>query len=95
MATLQVEHGTRDFSTWKEAFDSDPVGREAGGVRGYTIFRSAEDSNRVIVHLEFDSHDEAEAFGEKLRALWSARGSELGLENPNARVIEAVETHGY
>ncbi len=95
MATLQVEHGTRDFDAWKEAFDGDPVGREAGGVRRYTIFRSSEDPNRAIVHLEFDSHDEAEAFGEKLRALWSARGSELGLESPNARVLEAVETHTY
>jgi quinol monooxygenase YgiN len=95
VATLQVEHGTRDFGAWKEAFDGDPVGREAGGVRRYTIFRSSEDPNRAIVHLEFDSHDEAEAFCEKLRALWSARGLELGLESPNARVLEAVETHTY
>ena len=95
MATLQIEHGTRDFGTWKQAFDSDPVGREAGGVRRYSIFRASDDPNRAIVHLEFDSNEEAEAFGEKLRALWSARGAELGLESPQARVLDAVESHTY
>ena len=95
MATLQVEHGTRDFGTWKQAFESDPVGREAGGVRRYTIFRPSEEPCRAIIHLEFDTNDEAEAFGEKLRGLWSARGSELGLEGPTARVLETVETHAY
>jgi hypothetical protein len=33
MTTLQIEHGVRDYDAWKQAFDSDPVGREAGGVR--------------------------------------------------------------
>ena len=95
MATLQIEHGTRDFSVWKQAFDGDPVGREAGGVRRYTIYRTAEDPNRVVVNLDFDSTGDAEAFGEKLRQLWSARGSEFGLESPTARVLEVAETHAY
>jgi hypothetical protein len=95
MATLQIEHGVGDFETWKHAFDSDPVGREAGGVRRYTIYRPADDPNRVVVDLEFDSQGEAEAFGQKLRELWSARSADLGLEGASARVLEAVETHSY
>jgi hypothetical protein len=95
VTTLQIEHGTRDFGTWKQAFDSDPVGREAGGVRSYTIFRPPDDPNRAIVHLDFDSRAEAEAFAERLRGLWSARGSELGLDGPQARVLETVESKTY
>jgi hypothetical protein len=95
MPRLQIEHGTRDFDTWKAAFDSDPVGREAGGVRRYAIFRAADDPNRVVADLEFDSQGEAEAFGAKLRELWSARGADLGLESPQARVLEEVESRTY
>jgi hypothetical protein len=95
MAILQIEHGVRDFEAWKTAFDGDPVGREAGGVRRYTIYRPADDENRVVVDLEFDSRDEATAFGEKLRELWSARSADLGLEDASARVLETVETHSY
>ena len=95
MATLQIEHGVRSFETWKQAFDSDPVGRESGGVRRYEIFRPSGDPNRAIVHLEFDSVREAEAFAERLRQMWSARGDELGLDDPRARVLEAVEKHAY
>ena len=80
---------------WKAAFESDPVGRQAGGVRGYTISRTAEDPNRVVIDLEFESQGEAETFAAKLREMWSARGAELGLESPQARVLEAVERHSY
>jgi hypothetical protein len=95
MTTLRIEHGVRDFGSWKAAFDSDPVGREAGGVRRYAISRVADDPNRVVIDLEFDSQGEAEAFAAKLREMWAARGSELGLESPQARILEAVESHTY
>jgi hypothetical protein len=95
MAILQIEHGVRDFEAWKTAFDGDPIGREAGGVRRYTIYRPADNPNYVVVDLEFESRDEATAFGEKLRELWSARSADLGLEGASARVLEDVETHSY
>lgn len=95
MAILQIEHGVRDYDAWKQAFDSDPVGRERGGVRRYRILRPTEDPNYVMVDLEFDSATEAEAFGVALRNLWSRAGSDLGLESPRARIVEAVETKEY
>lgn len=39
MITLQIEHEVRDFATWKEAFDSDPLDRSASGVRSFRISR--------------------------------------------------------
>ena len=92
MPTLQIEHGVRDYDAWKAAFDNDPVGREAGGVRHYRIARPADDPTYVIVDLEFDTREEATAFHEKLRALWAGAGSGLGLVNPRARIVDVVES---
>lgn len=92
MPILQIDHRVRDFNAWKQAFDSDPVGRAQGGVRRYRIARFADDPNHVVVDLEFDSADAAEAFGGTLRELWGRVGSELGLEGPQARVLEKVES---
>ena len=55
MPILQIEHSVREFDAWKAAFDSDPVGRERGGVRRYRIVRPVDDPNYVAVDLEFDS----------------------------------------
>jgi hypothetical protein len=95
MPTLQIDHRVGDFERWKEAFESDPVGRETGGVRSYRISQVASDPNHVVVDLEFDTTAEADAFAEKLRALWSEAGPGLGLESPTARTIELVEEHRY
>jgi hypothetical protein len=90
--TLQIDHRVASYDRWKEAFDGDPVGRASGGVRSYRVARLADDPNHVVVDLEFETIAEAEAFGEKLRALWSDAGPRLGLESPTARVLETVET---
>jgi hypothetical protein len=95
VATLQIDHRVGSFDGWKQAFDEDPVGREAGGVRSYRVARLAGDANHVVVDLEFETVAEAEAFAERLRALWVEAGSRLGLESPTARVLETVETHAY
>jgi len=95
MPTLRVEHGVRDFDAWKQGFDNDPVGREQGGVRRYSVLRTTDDPNFVLVDLEFDTTDEAEAFREALRELWTRAGEGLGLEGPQARIVETVESREY
>ena len=88
MHILRVEHGVPDFDAWKRAFDSDPVGRQEGGVRRYRILRPVDDPGHVLIDLEFDSASEAEAFHERLRELW---GRVDVMRNPTARVVEVVE----
>lgn len=92
MPTLQIEHVVRDYEGWKAAFDSDPVGREEGGVRSYRILRPADDPRFVIVDLEFATIEEAEAFRRKLRQMWDDIDARLGLESPRARIVDVVES---
>jgi len=47
MPIVRIEHAVRDFDAWKRAFDSDPVGREQGGVRRYRVLRSTDEPNYV------------------------------------------------
>ena len=95
MPILQIQHKTRDFDAWKQSFDSDPVGRQQGGVRNYRILRGTDDSNYVVIELEFDSSEEAEKFGAALRELWDRVGDNLGLESPQARILETAEAGEY
>ena len=94
MTILQIEHAVPDFGAWKKAFDSDPVGREQGGVRRYRVLRPIDNPNYVIVDLEFDSSAKAEAFHAALRELWRGVGGRVA-ESPRARIIEAVEDKKY
>ena len=67
MYMLRIEHPVPDYNGWKRAFDSDPVGREKAGVRRYQILRPVDNPNNVIIHLEFDTLNQAEAFLAALR----------------------------
>ena len=95
MPILQIEHPVRDFDAWKTVFDSDPVGREQGGVRRYRVLRPIDDPNYVMVDLEFDSSSEAEAFRAALRVVWRRVEAEGLMESPQARIVEAVESKEY
>ncbi len=89
MTILRVEHPVADFDAWKRAFDSDPIGRERGGVRRYRVMRGFEDPSYVMIDLEFDRSSEAEAFLSALRELW---GRVDVIRDPKARVAEIVES---
>jgi len=92
MHTLRIEHSVPHFDAWKQAFDSDPVGREQGGVRRYRILRQVDDPNYVMIDLEFDSSSEAETFLAALRDLW---GRVDVMRDPKARIVEMVESKEY
>ena len=92
MHILRVEHMVADFDAWKTRFDSDPIGRERGGVRRYRIHRAADDPHYVLIDLEFDDADAAEAFQAGLRELW---GRVDVIRDPRARIVEVVESGQY
>ncbi len=95
MPILRIEHPVRDFDSWKEAFDSDPIGRQQSGVRRYRVLRPIGDPNYIMVDLEFDSTSEAEAFDAALRHLWLRLEAEGLIGSPRAQIVEAVESKEY
>jgi len=95
MPILQIEHPVRDFDAWKAAFDSDPVGREQGGVRGYRIYQPLDDPNYVIVDLEFDNSVEADAFRLALREMWASVEAEGLIADSRERLLDEVESREY
>ena len=92
MHILRIEHPVPNFDAWKEAFDSDPIGRERSGVRRYRVLRPTDDPNYVMIDLEFDSLSGAEAVYAALRELW---GRVDVMHSPQARIVEAVEIKEY
>lgn len=90
MHTLRIQHAVTDFDRWKELFDSDPADRKGSGVQSYRIMRVASDPSRVLIDLDFDSLDQAEAMHEKLRGIWAGPAKAVTLD-PTAQVVQTVE----
>jgi hypothetical protein len=62
MATLQIEHPITDYDTWRQAFDTMAEPRRRAGVLRARVARPVDDPHYVVVHLDFDTTEEAEAF---------------------------------
>lgn len=111
MAILVIQHPVKDFQAWKKAFDSDPAGRAKNGVIRHAIYRPHDDSNYVVVNLEFSSREQAQKFLDQpaLRQAWkgflgldfetlgggSHLRSRLGAEQFQARILDETERVDY
>ncbi len=71
MARLHAQFTVGDYAQWKAMFDSDPAGRQAGGVRSYQISRGVADPNLVHLALEFDDATAGETFLGRLTQVWA------------------------
>lgn len=91
MPTLHIEHPVPDFDSWKRAFDSDPAGRKRSGVRRYQISRSLDDPNYVMIDLQFDTKEQAEALLGAMQGVWG-RPDHTVSRNQQARIVETVES---
>lgn len=94
MHVLRIEHRVPNFDGWRKAFDSDPIGREESGVRHHRVMRSADDPNYVLIDLEFDTEDAANATLTALRALWGQVEGKV-MMGAQTRIVEVVETREY
>jgi len=90
MYVLNYWHTTPDYAAWKTIFDSDPLGREASGVRRYRIERPMDDEHMVVGELEFDSLAEAETFAGRLEGVWSGPAGQV-VSNAGYRITEVLE----
>src|SRR5688572_20033770 len=89
MATLHIEHGIKDFATWKAAFDRFADKRAEAGVTGQRICQPIDDSHYVVLQLDFPGVDQARAFLSFLeQRVWSTPANSPGLAgSPKARVL--------
>ena len=94
MVMLRIEHPVPNFDGWKQAFDSDPVGREKSGVRRYQILRPVDNPNFVMIDLEFDTAQQAEALLAAMRVVWG-RVEGTVMTSPKAQIVEVAETKTY
>lgn len=94
MYILRIEHPVSNYEGWKQAFDSDPVGRQKSGVRRYRVLQPRDDANYVMIDLEFDTASEAEALLAAMRAVWNRVAGKI-IMNPQARIVEVIEAKEY
>lgn len=94
MPIVRIEHAVPDYKAWKQAFDSDPVGRQKSGVRRHQVMQASDDPDYVMVDLDFDATDDAEAFVVSLRGIWERVQGTL-ISSPQARIVESVEAREY
>jgi hypothetical protein len=91
---LRIEHPIPNYEGWKQAFESDPVGREKSGVRRYQILRPIDNPNYVLIDLEFDTISQAEALLAAMRVVWGRVEGTI-MMNPQTQIVETVETKTY
>jgi hypothetical protein len=94
MYMLRIEHPVPNYEGWKQAFDSDPVGRQKSGVRRYRILQPVDDPNCVMIDLEFDTVSQAVALLAAMRVVWGRVEGTI-MSNPQSRIVETVEMKEY
>ena len=67
MPTLHIEHPITDLETWLSAFNAFVDARRQAGVRGERVQRPVDNPDYIVVDLDFDTVEEAEAFLRFLR----------------------------
>ena len=62
MPFILVRHTVADFATWKPAYDEHAAMRKDAGSKGGQVLRSADNPQEVVVLLEWDNLQNAQAF---------------------------------
>lgn len=94
MIVLQIEHPVPDYNAWKSAFENDPLHRKEAGVRRYATFHPTGDLKYIIIHLEFDTLNDAQALLERLQELWGRVEGKI-MMNPKTRIVEMLDCVTY
>lgn len=90
MPTLHIEHAITDFDTWSAAFDRFADARRNAGVTSHRVQRPVDDPNYVVIDLDFEATDRAEAFLGFLKAnVWTTRDNSPALAGaPKTMILE-------
>jgi hypothetical protein len=94
VATLHIEHEITDLETWLGAFGRFGEARSNAGVKAQRVHQPVDDDRYILVELDFDTVEQAEAFKGFLETkVWSNPEASPGLGGtPRARVLNEVQT---
>jgi hypothetical protein len=97
MYVLKIEYPVADYDAWKATFDRDLLDREGSGVRHYRVLRPTDDTNYVMIDLDFDELSEAEAYLAALhRQFYSSQeASPVSGGGLQTRIVEVTEVKEY
>ena len=96
MTTVQIQHDVKDFDAWKRAFDKDPLRRGRGGVARHVMWRAVGKPTFVLVQLEFEKREDAEAYLMELERMLPTVDDAIGFGDvPKAWLLEEVEQRAY
>ncbi|MEZ5185739.1 MAG: hypothetical protein R2720_08340 [Candidatus Nanopelagicales bacterium] len=90
MTTLHIEHAITDFATWRAAFDRFEQARRSGGVTSVRIAQPVDDPHYLVVDLDFERREQAEAFLAFLRdKVWATPADAPALVgSPRTLILE-------
>lgn len=92
MPTLHIRHPVTDFDVWTSAFERFADVRRDAGVVGERVRRPVDDPRFVVIDLEFETVDRAEAFLRFLTTrVWAVRENAPALAGaPETSILETV-----
>jgi len=89
MTTLHLEVTVNDVAAFKTGFADHTEIRRQAGVRAAQVRHPIDDDGRMVVDLDFDSVDEAEAFlGVLQERIW--KDSAVVVGTPRATILESL-----
>jgi ribose 5-phosphate isomerase len=90
MITLRIEHKIASYDSWKKAFDSDPINRKQSGVKRYRIYRPVDNDEFVIIDLDFDNLEQAQATQTALHKMFGMIEGKL-IFGPKTQILTVAE----
>lgn len=93
-ATLHIEHPISDLSTWLEAFARFDDARRNAGVTAHRVRHPVDDERCIVVDLDFETIDAAQAFHAFLeQVVWQSADLSPALAGtPTARALTDINT---
>ena len=94
MPILVIHHHVRDYREWKVVFDGHEEARRAYGASGHRVYNNPDDPNSVVVHVDFPTRAQADAFLADLDLSETiARGGVEGAAH--TRLLDEIEQLSY
>ena len=90
MAHVLIEHRVGDFETFKQVYLGDAERRGRLGSKGGSVYRVADDPNKVLVLLEWDTLEGARGFAGSLEFEQALEWSTSSVATPRVTVLEAA-----